>query len=97
MGTSADGALVLDEADRRRLRRAAHSLEPVVRVGARGLTDGVIGAVDEALERHELIKVRLAEPDDKHAMASELAERSGAALCGLVGHTVILFRPSDSD
>ena len=81
----------------KRLRKSAHHLEPVVRVGVRGVTDAVIASVDEALERHELIKVRLAEPEDKRAMADELATRSGAALCGLIGHTAILFRPRAED
>jgi RNA-binding protein YhbY len=37
--------------------------------------------------------VRLHEPEDKHAMADALANETHAALCGLVGHTVILYRP----
>lgn len=83
----------LSPAELRRLRRDAHALEPVVRVGAQGVTDAVLGAVDEALVRHELIKVRMSEPEDKQGMARELAEGAGAALCGLVGHTAILYRP----
>ena len=46
-----------------------------------------------ALLDHELVKVRLHAPDDKKAAAQNLAERTGAHLCGLVGHTVILYRP----
>jgi RNA-binding protein len=65
----------------------------VVLVGQAGVTDAVVRAVDEALAAHELVKVRLREPEDKRAAADALAERSRAALCGLVGHTVILFRP----
>ncbi|MCG8587778.1 MAG: ribosome assembly RNA-binding protein YhbY [Proteobacteria bacterium] len=78
---------------RRHLRRLAHGLRPVVQVGEAGLSDAVLAAVDQALHDHELIKVRLQEPEDKHASARELAERSAGALCGVVGHTVILYRP----
>jgi RNA-binding protein YhbY len=42
---------------------------------------------------HELIKVQMREPEDKKAMARHLAEATSAALCGLLGHTVILYRP----
>jgi RNA-binding protein len=63
-----------------------------VHVGEAGVTDSVIGALERALLDHELVKVRLQHPDDKRAAARELAERAGAALCGLVGHTVILYR-----
>lgn len=84
---------VLTGAQRQHLRGRAHGLEPVVLVGHAGLTDAVVHAVDEALAAHELIKVRLHQPEDKRGTAVELAERSGGALCGLIGHTVILYRP----
>jgi RNA-binding protein len=78
---------------RRELRADAHGLEPIVHVGHGGLTESVQHAVSRALLDHELVKVRLHEPEDKHAMASELASATRSALCGLVGHTVILYRP----
>ncbi len=62
-------------------------------MGLGGVTGAVLRAVDEALAAHELIKVRLHEPGDKKADARALAEGAGAVLCGLVGHTVILYRP----
>ncbi len=77
---------------RKYLRGLAHPLKPVVQVGQAGITEEVLAAVDTALTDHELIKVRLHEPEDKRRMAEDLAGGSGAALCGLVGHTVILYR-----
>jgi RNA-binding protein len=65
----------------------------VVHVGADGVTDAVVAAVDRALAVHELVKVRLVAPEDKRASAHELARRTGSEACGLVGHTVILYRP----
>ncbi len=82
---------------RKALRGLANPLRPIVHVGEAGLSDAVLRALDEALLAHELVKVRLLAPEDKKAMASEIAERSGAALCGLVGHTVILYRPHPDD
>lgn len=77
---------------RKHLRKLAHSLDPVVYVGEAGISEPVIAALDAALRDHELVKVRLRQPQDKKAMAATLAERSGAELCGLLGHTAILFR-----
>ena len=68
-------------------------MEPVVHIGQGGLSEGVVRAVEQALLDHELIKVRLHEPADKKAEAEALAVATGSALCGLVGHTVILYRP----
>lgn len=77
---------------RRFLRGLAHPLRPVVQVGDEGPSAGVVSALDQALLDHELVKVRLHQPADKRATASELAARTGAEVCGVVGHTVILYR-----
>jgi RNA-binding protein len=78
---------------RKALRGLANPLRPIVHVGEAGISDAVLRALDEALLTHELVKVRLFAPEDKKATAREIADKSGAALCGLVGHTVILYRP----
>lgn len=89
----AGDALQLTGRQRKHLRGLAHGLEPLVHVGSSGVTDAVLRAVDGALLAHELIKVRLQAPDDKRADAAALAAGTGAALCGLIGHVVILYRP----
>lgn len=83
----------LGGAARRHLRSLAHPLKPVVFVGEGGISEAVVAALDDALEQHELVKVRLRQPSDKKAAAARLAEATGAALCGVVGHTVVLYRP----
>jgi RNA-binding protein len=83
----------LTSRQRKALRGLAHALQPTVVVGHAGVDDRVLRSVDEALTAHELVKVRLHEPEDKRADATALAAGTGAALCGLVGHTVILYRP----
>jgi len=82
----------LEGFQRRHLRGLANPLRPLVHVGAAGVTENVIAATDRALADHELVKVRLHEPEDKHAMAEALAEGTGAHLAGVIGHTVILYR-----
>ena len=82
----------LSSADKKFLRGKAHHLKPIVLVGQSGVTEGIIGSVNDALLTHELIKVRLREPEDKKTMAQELAALSQSHLCGLIGHTAILYR-----
>ncbi|MCX8073050.1 MAG: YhbY family RNA-binding protein [Candidatus Binatia bacterium] len=86
-------APVLTGKQRKLLRGRAHHLAAVVRVGQQGTTAAVLRAVEEALAAHELVKVRCHRPEDKRRWARELAEATGAALCGLIGHTAILYRP----
>jgi len=78
---------------RRALRALANPLRALIQVGDAGVTPSVVGAVDEALRTHELVKVRLRAPEDKKASAASLAAGTASALCGVVGHTVILYRP----
>lgn len=77
---------------RKHLRGLAHPLKPIVQVGKAGITEEVVRTVRRALEDHELIKVAMTKPKDKKGMSAELAQRCGAHLCGLLGHTVILYR-----
>ena len=78
---------------RRHLRGLAHGLQPAVQVGQRGLTDAVAAEVDRALERHELIKVKLAgDREERRALADALAGRLEAHLAGTIGSMAILYR-----
>lgn len=86
-------APLLTGRERKALRGLAHHLEPVVHVGSAGLSEAVLRQVDDALRAHELVKVRLHQPVDKHSDAETLAAATDAALCGMVGHVVILYRP----
>lgn len=92
--TDRPAAPVLTGAQRKHLRGLAHSLEPVVHVGGNGVSAAVVAELEKALLAHELIKVRLHDPEDKKELAAEVADSVGAAACGLIGHTVILFRPN---
>jgi RNA-binding protein len=78
---------------RRWLRAQAHGLEPVVHVGGKGLTEGVVAETDRALAAHELIKVRLVgDREEREEAAAALAERCGAEALGIVGKVAMLFR-----
>jgi RNA-binding protein len=92
-GGAARPAPVLRGFQKRALRALAHGLAPVAQMGGAGLSEGVLAAVDLALRDHELVKIRMRQPEDKKGQARALAAATGSALCGLVGHTVILYRP----
>ena len=92
MSATAPAPPVLAGFQMRYLRALAQRLDPVVWVGDDGLSEGVLRALREALAAHELVKVRMRSPADKRAAAAEVAQVTGAALVGLIGHTVILYR-----
>ncbi len=79
------------------LKGIAHSRKPVVVIGQGGLTDSVLKALDEALEHHELIKVKFIEykeKNEKQSIVGAIVEETGALLVGIIGHVAILFRPA---
>ena len=83
----------LTGAQRKHLRGLAHLVKPVVHVGRSGVTDPVLHEIVEALDYHELIKVKLVEPQGrKKDLANEIAQRSGGTRVGLVGNVVTLYR-----
>jgi RNA-binding protein len=85
--------LALTGKQRRKLRAMGHHLDPVVIVGASGVTAGVVTAVDQALHDHELIKVKVAEgPEDRHEAAEHLAGETDSEIAQVLGRTVLLFR-----
>lgn len=83
----------LTGAQRKWLRGQAHALNPVVRLGKQGMTDGVLSEIDLALESHELIKVQGSSKEENRELAEAVAERLGAESVGMIGHVLILFRP----
>jgi RNA-binding protein len=78
----------------RHLRSLAHDLKPVVIIGDKGLTQGVIDEIDNALEVHELIKVKVRadEREERQKMISSVCKRTKSEFIQRVGHIVILFR-----
>ena len=78
---------------RHKLRALGHHLAVVVQVGQNGVTDQVIEALDEALQRHELVKVQIAdERDARQAAAEKLAAETSSAVAQQLGKTVLFFR-----
>jgi len=85
----------LSSAERKTLRRLAHDLRPVVQIGEAGLTERVIAALDDALEDHELVKLKINHArEDRRELADQAARQTGSALAGSVGRIAILFRPA---
>jgi RNA-binding protein len=84
----------LNPKQRQHLKALAHPLAPVVQLGAAGVSEAVVRQVREALQRHELIKVKLPKLDDaqaREAMAEELTTGTDAARVQLLGRVLVLY------
>jgi RNA-binding protein len=75
------------------LRAQAHHLKPLVIIGAKGVTDQLIGSVDLVLKDHELIKVKFGEfKESKKEISEEIAKATKSELVGLIGNIAIFYR-----
>ncbi len=83
----------LGSKERYQLTRLANSIKPVIRVGKGGLTEGIIAAIDELLEKRELIKIKFVGfKDEKGAIAEEIARKTESSLVRIIGNIAIFFR-----
>jgi RNA-binding protein len=84
---------MLSGKQRRHLRALGHHLSPVVQVGKDAISDALVKAMKQALEEHELVKVKLLESaGDRHALAEELARASGGELASVLGRTALYYK-----
>ncbi|GFO61392.1 RNA-binding protein [Geomonas silvestris] len=85
---------MLSGKQKRFLRALGHGLKPVITVGKSDVSEAVIRETNEALESHELIKVKILESCliDRHEVAEELCNAAGAELAQVLGRTLLLYR-----
>ncbi|WP_376690140.1 ribosome assembly RNA-binding protein YhbY [Wenzhouxiangella sp. EGI_FJ10409] len=83
----------LTNVQKKHLRGLSHDLHPVVMVADKGLNENVLFEVEQALEHHELIKIKLrGEREQRSAWVDELVSTTGAELVHRIGQVVCLYR-----
>lgn len=87
-------ATILTETQKKRLRTRAHDLKPVVIVGQHGLKPTVLEEITNALDYHQLIKVKINAGDRelRDEMIGQITQYSQAGLVQRVGNIAILYR-----
>ncbi|MDR2128181.1 MAG: YhbY family RNA-binding protein [Burkholderiaceae bacterium] len=85
----------LTAAERKQHRADAHHIDPVVIIGADGLTPAVHKEADAALNAHGLIKVRVLCDDRiaRETIYQQLADALDAAPIQHIGKLFVLWRP----
>lgn len=84
----------LSNSQKRYLRGLAHGINPVILVGNKGVTPALVKEFGNALDQHELVKVKLA-GDDRDARKQQIdaiAAEVGAEVVQRIGHTASFFR-----
>jgi RNA-binding protein len=84
------------QAQIRRLKSLAQTLPARLVVGKEGLSPAFLHVVSAALNKEELVKVRLGAQTDraaKEALAQNLAQQTDSFLVTRVGHVAVFYRP----
>ncbi len=81
------------------LKSQASTITPIFQVGKASLTPELVAAVDEALEKRELIKLSVLKNcfDDPGEIAQTMAERTRAEVVHVIGKKIVLYRPNKKD
>ena len=87
--------MTLTPAERKALRARAHHLDPVVMIGAGGLTETVLREIEANLKSHELIKVRVLgdEREAREGLLERICAETGAAPVQTIGKLLVIYRP----
>ncbi len=89
--------MTLTNKQKQYLKGLAHSLKPVVQLGSNGLTEGVIAEIDNALNHHELIKVKIPsdDRDEKSIIMDAIVGETNSIKVQNIGHVLVIYRQSD--
>lgn len=76
------------------LQSQASTMNPIFQIGKASLTPEIITALDEALEKRELIKVSVLKncADDPREIAEVIGERTHSDVVKVIGKKMIFFR-----
>lgn len=86
----------LTSIQKRQLKGQAHKLKPFVIIGNHGLTEAVHNEIEQVLNDHELIKIRINADtrEDRREMTTAICEQHGATLLQTIGHIIVIYRAS---
>lgn len=81
------------------LRSIAQNLQPIFQIGKNGVNDNQIEQLKNALEVREIIKITMLDttPVDKHSIANEIAEKTGAEVVQIIGKKLTIYKRSEEN
>ena len=76
------------------LRGIAHGKNPIVTIGNKGLTDTVMAEIELALDKHELLKIKLpgASKAEKETLLGLINAKTSSESVQLIGRVAVIYR-----
>lgn len=78
------------------LKGLASNEDAIFQIGKSSITPTMIQAIDDAIEKRELIKISVLKNcmDDPHELADIVAERTRSNVVIVIGKKIVLYRPN---
>ncbi len=79
------------------LRGIAHGLNPMIMIGANGVTESLMAELESTLAHHEILKIKIAsaDRDERKEIIEHLLKESGALLVQTIGKICVIYRQND--
>ncbi|NLK62878.1 MAG: ribosome assembly RNA-binding protein YhbY [Fusobacteria bacterium] len=89
--------MILSSKQRAFLRKYAHNLEPMMRVGKDGINENVIKSLEDLFRKRELVKVKMLQnsEDEIEETAEILSEGVGAEIIHILGKTILYYKENE--
>jgi len=89
--------MALTSKQRKHLKGLGHHLKPVIQVGNAGVTAAVLKEITQALDAHELLKVRLpgVEREERHALMEAICTATQAEAVQEIGRVALIYRAAE--
>ena len=84
----------LNKQQRLQLKAQSHHLKVIVIIGNQGLTPMVLKEINNALDAHELVKVRINTEtrEEREEIVNQITEALTATMITSIGHVVTFYR-----
>ena len=78
---------------KRELRKMAHHLNPIFQVGKDGVSLNMLEGIEDALIKHELMKVKVLDTceEDTRVVALKISEYTKAEVVQIIGRTIVFY------
>ena len=79
------------------LKALSHKLNPVAKIGHKGLTDSVINEIIVSLKAHELIKIKLQEKEKakRKPLLDEVCKKTNGQAINQIGMQILIFKANE--
>jgi len=87
----------LTTSQKKYLRGIGHNINPMIIIGANGVTESLMKELESTLEHHEILKIKMAsaDRDDRKQIINYILEQTGALLVQSIGKICVIYRQSD--